>query len=218
MHIEERADESAIGLVPAPEREQRLRDHAPRWWVRALARLTIGGALSIIVLVVGVWAWSNSALTGAIGSRAFVVTSDSMSPELRAGDIAVVRGVSPERIVVGDVITARRDGANGIYVSHRVVRVERTTDGALFFTKGDANPSVDESPVDGSQIAGRVVDRVPGLGGFVLAFTGGRSLLLLLVLAIVLALAALKTGRVRLRPDHRPPGAGPTTQRERKEK
>ena len=67
----------------------------------------------------------------------------SMSPEIPAGSVAVVKEISADEIRVGDVITVDRDEGQ-LPVTHRVLEVYPQMPGeALVQMQGDANPNPD---------------------------------------------------------------------------
>lgn len=82
------------------------------------------------------------------------VESGSMAPAIQSGDGYVIHRTTD--VEPGDVVTFRSPGSDE-YVTHRIVG---ETDGG-YVTKGDANPSTDQSgghpPVTESAIVGRVV-------------------------------------------------------------
>lgn len=91
----------------------------------------------------------------AIGYRPVVVSSGSMAPTMRTGDIAVTdpRGA----IAVGTVIDFATGRGSRI---HRVVGIEPNG----YRTKGDANQSADSGIVATSQVRGTGVLLVPFVG------------------------------------------------------
>lgn len=115
------------------------------------------------------------------------ITSGSMWPALKQGDIVLIKGASAKNdIKVGDIAvyknlsdanekviflsaTGAEQGAS--FTIHRVVRLEATD----FVTKGDAN-NVEDSPVAYSQLIGKAVTwgsqplRIPYLGEISMMF------------------------------------------------
>jgi signal peptidase I len=87
-----------------------------------------------------------------------VVTSGSMAPAIRTGDLVIISAVAPEEVAPGHVVVFD-DPGRGL-VTHRVVDVEA---GALR-TQGDANRQVDSRPVDRSEVRGRGRLLVPAVG------------------------------------------------------
>jgi signal peptidase I len=89
----------------------------------------------------------------AVRFRAF---GKSMHPTIRDGEVVIVRPVSPERIVVGDVILAETDRG---MVAHRLIRVERAAarrGEPLLILRGDAQ-ATETDTVTVSQVVGKVV-------------------------------------------------------------
>ncbi len=83
------------------------------------------------------------------------VTSSSMWPTLKKGDLVFLKGVDrPEDLAVGDIIGFELD--DGGFAIHRVVSIEADR----ITTKGDANREAD--PVMSFD---RVIGRVPKMGG-----------------------------------------------------
>ncbi|HUT80961.1 MAG TPA: signal peptidase I [Candidatus Bathyarchaeia archaeon] len=122
-------------------------------------------------------------------------------------DMLIVRGVDPSEIKVGDVIVFYRINASNPteldYVRepivHRVNRVyyDNVTDEYWFTTKGD-NPDTNddyvrsgdiiELTIHESRLIGKIIGRIPYLGGIISYFksTTGRIVLIVIVAAILL--------------------------------
>ncbi len=99
--------------------------------------------------------------TGLLGVRASTVISGSMSPAMEVGDMAIVYQVSPSSIAEGDTV---QYALSGEMVIHRVVEVYDEGGTTLFITKGDANSTPDMSPVQPSQVVGKVAFTIPKIG------------------------------------------------------
>lgn len=90
------------------------------------------------------------------------ITSGSMWPVLKTGDLVIMKGASGVDVEVGQIVVFKNP--NGFTI-HRLIR----KDGNKFITRGDAN-NVDDKPIESSDIVGRVVYvgespvRVPRLG------------------------------------------------------
>jgi len=99
------------------------------------------------------------------GWRVNVVFSGSMEPEIRTGNVIITGPVSPEEVVVGDIIIY---SSSTSFVTHRVIDIVR--DPSLqFITKGDANEDPDPTPIPAERLAGRFVYQIANLG-YVIAF------------------------------------------------
>ncbi len=90
------------------------------------------------------------------------VQSGSMKPHINKGDVVVVTDASNADLAVGDIITFTSHSEE-ITVTHRIVKLPDASNDFRFITKGDANGRAD-SPLDGSQIVGRVDKHIPYLG------------------------------------------------------
>jgi len=89
-----------------------------------------------------------------------VPVSQSMSPSIEVGDVAILEKVAPEELRVGDVIQFWNGEQMMI---HRIYGI-LGTDSLTFITKGDANNAPDINPVYPSQIRGRVLFTIPMIG------------------------------------------------------
>jgi len=118
----------------------------------------------------------------------------SMRPTLQAGDVVFLEGVAPSRIHKGDVIAvnvpkeARQKYSLPGRVVHRVVKIEHTSIGLVFQTKGDANPGPDVFKVPADEVVGRMTGHVAGLGYPVLFFRSTQGKILLGAIALVVLL------------------------------
>lgn len=157
-------------------------------------------------------------LTLNTNSPLVVVTSESMEPtyygsrRLDLGgeygdirkDMLIVRGVDPSEIKVGDVIVFNyiNNTEENIPIVHRVTRVyqDNETGDYWFSTKGD-NPNsnngfvietptgrVDELNIHESRLVGKIVGRIPYLGGIFYYFQGKIGRYILIVGAVVIFL------------------------------
>lgn len=98
------------------------------------------------------------------------ITSSSMWPVLKVGDMVFIKGVKGESdIKVGDIVVYNNDpsassGRAGFTI-HRVIKLNGTT----FVTRGDAN-NVDDQPVKYEELIGKTFNisdkplRIPYLG------------------------------------------------------
>ena len=91
------------------------------------------------------------------------ITSGSMWPSLKRGDLILIKGINgKEEIEVGDIIVYKNPKG---FTIHRVMEMNEDT----FVTKGDAN-NVNDSPVRYEEIIGKLLTinnkplRIPFLG------------------------------------------------------
>lgn len=125
---------------------------------------------------------------------AYTIVSPSMVPNINVLDVIITTRVSdPAKIKVGDVITFNSTDyrSSGVTVTHRVKKVEKTSDGKyLFTTKGDANNTEDATRQPFSSIYGKVLLRLPKLGYIQYILSTVLGWLLLIIVPTVLIIGA----------------------------
>jgi signal peptidase len=121
----------------------------------------------------------------------YVVSSGSMVPELKVGDLIVVDPRYPlDEIEVGDVITYLASNTVDQYepttIVHRVVSAEQNESGSRheFVTKGDSNLSSD-LPISDADVTGKVLYKIPFVGFLMNSQYSGDIILVLAVLMVV---------------------------------
>jgi len=95
-------------------------------------------------------------VSGIFKFQMIAIASNSMVPVYERGDTIIFEKVDVEDIKIGDIVVFKR---NMIIVAHRVVKIKEESSKKYFFTKGDANNSVDVGVVDENNMLG-VVRRV----------------------------------------------------------
>lgn len=111
-----------------------------------------------IALYFGVAVFISMVFQGYLGFRLYVVSSRSMEPALKIGDVVVVCGLCGDP-TEGDIVAYVSE--YGVIV-HRVVEVINET--GLLVTKGDANAEVDPNPIPRKYVLGKVIFTLPRLG------------------------------------------------------
>jgi signal peptidase I len=96
------------------------------------------------------------------GHDLFTIIGGSMEPSIPIGSLVVATKVDPTTVAVGDVVTIRAD--NGIFVTHRVIRVVDAPEGPSFALQGDANESADAGLVPARAIVGAANHYIPFAG------------------------------------------------------
>lgn len=117
-----------------------------------------------------------------------IVLTDSMYPEIEAGDLIICRQTDGAKIQVGDVICFFDPAGNGSStVTHRVVEITTDKNGDLaWVTKGDANNAEDQMVVPAEKLVGKYQSRIAGLGNAAMFMQTTQGLILCVVLPIVL--------------------------------
>lgn len=120
---------------------------------------------------------------GLAGYKFMYVLSGSMSPAIEAGDMIVAKAVETGDLKEGDIITFRTMGST--LVTHRIMG--KKEDGS-FITKGDANNVEDiDLKVDGKNIVGKYIFRIPK-GGYIVKFIQSPIGLIIFILIPVIIL------------------------------
>ncbi len=91
------------------------------------------------------------------------ITSGSMWPELKKGDLVLIKGIdSKEQIQIGDIVVYKNEKG---FTIHRVIKMNEET----LVTKGDAN-NVEDTAIAYDEIIGKTLNlnnkplRIPALG------------------------------------------------------
>ncbi|MEM0121059.1 MAG: signal peptidase I [Thermoprotei archaeon] len=124
------------------------------------------------------------------------VTSGSMTPTIKQGDLLVVEGVNPYNLHVGTIIIYRTTDPylTDELIVHRIIKIDVSNNTIIgYITKGDNNPYPDtvygfEPPtgIPPKDVVGKVVFVIPLLGFLVLFLKQPVGLLSIVVLLIVL--------------------------------
>ena len=150
----------------------------------------------ILVLIMGGWL----GLTVTLGTTNFLwaVPTSSMAPTLMPGDLIITKAVSFHELVEeatsgGEkpviVFWINVPGYYKGYIVHRIYKVVYEGGKAVGFqTKGDANRMVDPCIVKPEDIQGKVILRIPYIGGVLLFLKTplGASIILTVVLILTI--------------------------------
>lgn len=181
--------------------------------VAILARAYLGLIFSLVL-----WA----AAPFLLGWQSTVVTSGSMEPLIAVGDVMAAQPVTAEDlqnglIQPGHVILADNPARPGKLFTHRVVRIDEEGN---YITRGDANRSIDSTPVPAESVKGIERLRVPLIGLPLQAVWAGSPLpAALFVLVTATAQLVVADDRRREKAASRggqdsPGGGGGTSRRE----
>lgn len=99
--------------------------------------------------------------------NAYVIISPSMVPTIKVEDAVVIKRVDEEELKKGDIITFNSTDYrySGVTVTHRIVGVEKTSDGKILYTtKGDNNNTPDSTRISYDNIYGKVILKIPKIG------------------------------------------------------
>lgn len=117
----------------------------------------------LVTMVLGGFLLASIVLaTWPSGHRAVALRTGSMEPAVPAGALAIIEGVEPDKIRLGDVVTVRTD--SGGLLTHRVVALTTLGGGPAMVLQGDANRSADPTTISHERLVGRVTMVVPAAG------------------------------------------------------
>lgn len=93
------------------------------------------------------------------------VLTGSMSPVIPTGSLIVNRYFKDRDLVVGDIITFKKPNtATPVYITHRIVNINKSGLLYRFQTKGDANTTSDIEVINQASMEGKVIVVFPYLG------------------------------------------------------
>ena len=125
----------------------------------------------------------NKETKGILGYKAYIITTDSMKPTIKTGDIVIVKNTEEEKIKVEDIITFKRDEN---IVTHRLVDIQETEQGKKYITKGDNNNVNDYKEVLYSEIEGVKVLVIPRVGNLILLLEDNVYIILIINLILII--------------------------------
>jgi signal peptidase len=169
-----------------------------RVWLRR-----IGAVLAwTVAITMGLLIIALVLLPRVVGAQPFTVLTGSMRPSMPPGTMVIVRPVEFTDLRVGDVVTYQIESGKPSVVTHRIISIDITDNGARLRTQGDANPSADVNLVRPEQVRGSVWYWVPYIGYVTSVGSGDGRANIVRVLGgalIVYAAYAVVMGVVRSR-------------------
>lgn len=162
--------------------------------------LTVIGALLCVILIpilvinitLIVKSYTNKDEVPKIGGYApLIVLTGSMEPNIKSGDLIIVKQIDGSGVKEKDVIAFFDPDGNGTSIlTHRVNEVYEE-DGTLYFrTQGDANNAEDRLPVSEDKLVGIYTDvRIVGAGNVAMFMQTTAGLVVCVVVPLVLLIA-----------------------------
>lgn len=114
------------------------------------------------------------------GITPLTVLTNSMNPNIEAGDIVIIKRVNPSEIKIDDVITFKEIPTK--IVTHRVVDIKNDNGKIGFVTKGDNNNVIDTIIVTSDHLIGSLLIKIPKAGFFAKFVTGPIGFILLILI------------------------------------
>ncbi len=140
------------------------------------------------ILIVTMLARVSGKSPSLLGFAVYRVSSGSMEPTLKVGDVILSQKCNPEDLAEGDIVSY--EGSVGEFkdkiVTHRVQTAPYKENGEYYLvTKGDNNPAED-SPILFKQVCGKMIQKLDFLAmiyDFFITPWGLISIILLIILA-----------------------------------
>lgn len=117
--------------------------------------------------------------------KAYLISTESMEPELKKGDAIIIKKVSEDQLRVNDVVTFK---INGEIITHRIVRIDDVNSKKFYITKGDNNNVEDSDELRFSDIEGKQIIKIPHLGNIVAGLKNGIVIILVVLIALIMYL------------------------------
>ena len=117
--------------------------------------------------------------------KAYLISTESMEPELKKGDAIIIKKVSEDQLRVNDVVTFK---INGEIITHRIVRIDDVNSEKFYITKGDNNNVEDSDELRFSDIEGKQIIKIPHLGNIVAGLKNGIVIILVVLIALIMYL------------------------------
>jgi signal peptidase len=172
----------AARILAEPRRRTRQRVST----ARILSSITLAGVvLLILVVIVGM----------VLGAWRFtVIDTGSMRPTLNPGDVGVLTSERMADLRRGQIVAFHPPGEPRLTVVHRVFSMQRTHDGVVIQTKGDANNATDPWH---ARLVGDTIWRVSVKAskiGYLAAWSQQRPVRLGVLIVIVILLVSMLMG------------------------
>ncbi len=143
--------------------------------------------LILAVLAVGFSVFYLRSWTPLIG-----ITGNSMKPELKPGDLILIKEVSPWEIKEGDIIIfevpglVRETYKYPLFVAHRVIKINTKDEVITFNTQGDNLGGPDPFTVRVVDLRGGVGKQIPFLGFLLLFLQNKQGLISIAVILLLI--------------------------------
>ena len=117
--------------------------------------------------------------------KAYLISTESMEPELKKGDAIIIKKVAEDQLRVNDIVTFK---INGEIITHRIVRIDEVNSEKFYITKGDNNNVEDSDELRFSDIEGKQIIKIPHLGNIVAGLKNGIVIILVFLIALIMYL------------------------------
>ena len=113
------------------------------------------------------------------GYKPFIVLSGSMEVEIHKGDLVITKMVDPNTLKKKNIIAFR--DTEGTVTTHRIIDIVYENGKKYFITKGDNNSAQDQKLVEFSDVEGKYIGRIPGVGSIMNKLSEPTTIVILLL-------------------------------------
>ena len=112
----------------------------------------------------------------------FNIVSGSMETTINVNDVIVIKKIAQDELEKGDIITYKKQ--DGTIVTHRIVAIHKENEN-IYTTKGDNNDVEDEEKIKYSQVHGKYLFKIKGMGNFVEELQKNNGLISVALIIII---------------------------------
>lgn len=115
--------------------------------------------------------------------KAYIISTESMQPTLKKGDVIVIKKVDKKDLRIDDIITFK---VKGEVITHRIVEIDEVN--GTYKTKGDNNNIIDDVNLLFEDIEGKEIIKIPHLGNIVSGLKNGIIIILTILICLIIYL------------------------------
>lgn len=120
----------------------------------------------------------------------------SMEPELKIGDIVLVKEVAEGELKKEDIISFRQGQS---VVTHRIIELNEDEKEKKYKTKGDNNNVEDKEEITYAQVEGKVIGKIPFLGKISGLLQGKITIIVIALMVYIYFAHVSKVNRIKNR-------------------
>ena len=119
--------------------------------------------------------------------KPFIILDNSIEEGIEYGDLAITQMTNTEKINSGDII-AFRDKDDFIIIK-KIIDIKETDEGSSFIIENVQNEAANSKYINGKDIEGVLVNKIPGIGTVFMYLQ--EPIVLLIIIIIILIIGAI---------------------------
>lgn len=176
--------------------KRQKRSHAFRKFITVIVYMIVIPLLVYNISLIAQAVINPNKTPSFLGIKTYTIISGSMDPEIKIGDIVIVKEIEKEDLKIGDVISYRQGQS---VVTHRIVDIQETEKGCIYKTKGDSNNVEDKTEVIFGLIEGKVIGQIPVLGKISTLLQGKVAIIIIALMVYIYFSHSSKMSHIRNR-------------------